>query len=612
MRHRTLLIHDAMSSLELYRKQFSILQDISRALVQDHDIRSISDMMLDTALSYTNAEKGSLMLLNSRDHLTILTARGLAPQFIQTYSVKLGEGIAGTVAKKREPVLVEDISKDPRFRGTGRDRYRTRSFISCPLVSKKKLLGVLNVNDRKDMLPFSPDEFELVKSIANHAAIALENVLLLSQLKSKAADLEKINKHMIENNVARNEFLMRISHELRTPLNSVKGAIYHLQERRDEVFPERTELQDIISGETEKLAGLVDNLVYFLQLGDEERITEKSLIQLVPHLQEFMESRSTCNLMAQRGIRISLLPPGEPVEVVGDKFKVAQLFHNILAGVAPSLHSGDTIQIELANVEHVQIMLALPRLLPKTAIGHLNERRHAFRQDIPDEIIKLYLARCIAEAHQWNLYAENHGSGSRIVITIPKSMKEMQNALINAGMSSFTDYIAERLNVDICSIMLSDDLTNELTVRGARGLTDDIVQKTRIRPGDRISGWVAMEGKPLFIENIENDPRFSRKSIPQYSTKSLLSLPLKIDGRVIGVMNLNNKKSSEPFSRQDYSAALFISSKIAEVLESIFTDSYEEKDFHRLFASLDAHLRDCPAPPDGSNEGPITDGHRRS
>jgi transcriptional regulator with GAF, ATPase, and Fis domain len=246
----------------------------------------------------------------------------------------------------------------------------------------------------------------------------------------------------------------------------------------------------------------------------------------------------------------------------------------------------------------------LPRRLPKAAASHINELRHVFRQDHPDEIIKLSLARSIADAHQWNMYAENLDSRCQISITIPKSAKEMQNALINAGMSSFTDYIAERLNVDICSIMLSDDLTNELTVRGARGLTDDIIQKTRIRPGDRISGWVAMEGKPLLIENIEDDPRFSRKSIPQYSTKSLLSLPLKIDGRVVGVMNLNNKKTSEPFSHHDYSAALLIGEKISEVLKAIFTGTYEEKDFHRLFASLDAHLHSLQARAAGSADNP--------
>jgi GAF domain-containing protein len=511
--------------------------------------------------------------------------------------VKVGEGVAGVVAKQREPVLVEDISQDPRFRDAGRDRYRTRSFISCPLLSKKKILGVLNINDKKDRSPFSQQEFELVKSIANHAAIAFENVLLLGQLKSKAADLEKINKQMIENNVAKNDFLTRISHELRTPLNSVKGAIYHLQEQQDAPSSVRAEMQTIIAAETDKLVALVDNLLNFLQLGDEERISEKTLVLLTPLIQEFIESRSTNNLLEQRGIRIFLDSPPGPTEIVGDKFKVMQLFHNLLAGISPSLQPGDMIRIIVTNTEYVEVVIDLPRQLSKTAAAHINELRHAFRQDHPEEIVKLYLARSIADAHRWNMYAENHKSGCRITITIPKSVKEMQDALINAGMNSFTDYIADRLNVNICSIMLSDDLTNELTVRGARGLADDVILKTRIRPGDRISGWVAMEGKPLLIENIEDDPRFSKKSIPQYYTKSLLSLPLKVDGRVVGVMNLNNKKTSEPFTNKDYAAALLISDKISEVLKSIFTDTYEEKDFTRLFASLDALLRHNTAEP---------------
>jgi GAF domain-containing protein len=52
---------------------------------------------------------------------------------------------------------------------------------------------------------------------------------------------------------------------------------------------------------------------------------------------------------------------------------------------------------------------------------------------------------------------------------------------------------------------------------------------------------VALEGKPLFIENIENDERFAKTSISQYTTKSLISLPLSVGGQVVGVLNLNNK-----------------------------------------------------------------------
>ena len=142
---------------------------------------------------YAHAEKGSLMLLNDRNEFEIFAAKGLDVKFVRSYRIGFGEGIAGTVAKTRTAVLVEDIEQEKGFQDLRRDHYRTRSFISCPIVSKNKLLGVLNINDKIDDSPFNVDEFELVKTLANHAAIALENALLLTQLKSKATELEDIN-----------------------------------------------------------------------------------------------------------------------------------------------------------------------------------------------------------------------------------------------------------------------------------------------------------------------------------------------------------------------------------------------------------------------------------
>ena len=125
----------------LLEKKFLILQEISHLLTATNDINALANFLLDRSIEYTSAEKGSLLLLNERDELFILASRGFDMQFIETYRIKLGEGIAGVVAQDRIPVLVEDIDKDERFNRKKRDRYKTKSFISCPLISRDKMLG---------------------------------------------------------------------------------------------------------------------------------------------------------------------------------------------------------------------------------------------------------------------------------------------------------------------------------------------------------------------------------------------------------------------------------------------------------------------------------------
>ncbi|MFH1783657.1 MAG: diguanylate cyclase [bacterium] len=94
------------------------------------------------------------------------------------------------------------------------------------------------------------------------------------------------------------------------------------------------------------------------------------------------------------------------------------------------------------------------------------------------------------------------------------------------------------------SIMLLDSNERHLFIKSAKGLSEHIVKDTKVKLGERISGWVAQEGKPLLVADVEKDLRLQRKNRPQYITKSFLSVPLKLEDKVIGVINLTDKLKS--------------------------------------------------------------------
>lgn len=591
-----------MKTPDLFKKKFTILQEISSAIVGTDNISLIANLMLDLAVSYTNAEKGSLMLLNERDELYILAAKGIDQHFMRDYRVKMGEGIAGTVAMNRYPMLVEDVDKDDRFHGKKRDHYKTRSFISCPVVSREKLLGVLNINDKKDGTSFTADEFELLTTIANHAAIALENAFLVVELKSKAAELEGINKKLVETDVLKTEFITRISHELRTPLNSVKGAIYHLQQSDKIPGTEREEFQAIISGETDKLIKIVENLLDFLRLEDETRTIKKAVINVTDVLKELSDSPALKAALGRKGVTLKIKTHDKITDVVGDRVKALQLFSNMLEGVCHYLGQGDVIEVSVHEAEMVTVSMKLSRTIPESIMHYFYDTSFDFRAEHHENRVKLYLARTAAEVHRWKLTVANEEESCRITLAIPKSTKEKVEAFVNKSMDTFVEFISELMDLDICSIMLSDELTSELTVKSARGLGDDIVKRTRIKFGDKIAGWVALEGKPLFVEDIETDPRFSKKSIPQYSTKSFMSFPLKIDDRVIGVLNMNNKKTSVPFTVRDYYIASVLSERISQFIKLTYADNCKKEDITKLITSFNSLIN--PEAPAAEKTGP--------
>ncbi|MBI3926489.1 MAG: sensor domain-containing diguanylate cyclase [Armatimonadetes bacterium] len=130
---------------------------------------------------------------------------------------------------------------------------------------------------------------------------------------------------------------------------------------------------------------------------------------------------------------------------------------------------------------------------------------------------------------------------------------------------------ADILDVDHASLMLLDDDGQYLEVKAARGTRSDLVGKIRVAIGEEISGYVAQEGKPVLIEDLRTDPQFSRVSRQEDEARSLISVPLKVKDRILGVLNVNNKKSGEPFDSGDLKLLMALAQLAAISIENART-----------------------------------------
>jgi putative nucleotidyltransferase with HDIG domain len=119
-------------------------------------------------------------------------------------------------------------------------------------------------------------------------------------------------------------------------------------------------------------------------------------------------------------------------------------------------------------------------------------------------------------------------------------------------LNAIVDKIMDLLDVGRCSLLLYDDIAKELFIAASRGIPRDVVAKTRIKTGQYISGKVFAEGKPILVEDIEQDTRFFGGNKEWYYTKSFISVPLIFKGKTIGVINVNDKKSRAVFNRDEF------------------------------------------------------------
>jgi GAF domain-containing protein len=577
-----------MNAPASYKKKFEILQEMSSAIALSDDIASIAGLLVDLALSFAGAEKGSLLLLNEKNEFEILASRGFKPPYTNRSAAGIEEGIAGFVMKTRTPLLVADINRDDRFKDLRRSNHPGSSFISCPIISRNNVLGILNINTKKDGASFTGDELDLMQILANQAAVAFQNAALLAQLRARAEEVESINRKLAAADLLKTEFFARMSHNLRTPLNSVKGAIYLLQ-RSGLSAQERAEFQDMMGEEVDNIIALVENTLKTLRVDDETRIVRKTAIDLDRVFRELRNERQLNALLSRNGIRFSVEEKESRIEILADRVKFSQLLSNLIDGILPHLYRGDAVRLRAEENGIVSIHLEVSSPLPEDVTATLRGINHLFPDHDPESLLKLHLAKSVADAHRWRIVAHNDDAAGRITLHIPTSAEETVEAYVGMSMDAFVDFTAALMRVDICSLMLSNG-EEEFAIRSAIGLEDRVVRKTRLKPGDRIAGWVAREGKPLFIRNIEDDQRFRKKNVTPYSTKSLISLPLINAGRAIGVLNMNNKKDGSQFTDEDFELASRVGGMISRFLEIIYAKKFDEDAMKRYFASLHAEL----------------------
>jgi diguanylate cyclase (GGDEF)-like protein len=127
-------------------------------------------------------------------------------------------------------------------------------------------------------------------------------------------------------------------------------------------------------------------------------------------------------------------------------------------------------------------------------------------------------------------------------LTSTLSTHEVIERLIERALVHFDAEIASVL-------LLEPDST--LRMMHARGLPEAVVQETRVRMGEGIAGHVAASGQALFVADVERDTRFSRPNHERYYTRSCISAPLLFQGRVRGVLNVNNKRCQQDFEEED-------------------------------------------------------------
>jgi GAF domain-containing protein len=184
-------------SYQLYLKHIQALAKVANLITSGLYLEEVLRLIVSVTAEIMNSKICSLMLLDpEKKELVVRATQSISERYNKKPNIKLGEGIAGIVAKENKPICVLDVKKDSRY--LNRDIAKKEglySLASVPLAVKGRVIGVLNCYTSQRH-KFTKPELDILTAVASQAAVAIENAEL--DLRARSAEEALLTRKLIE------------------------------------------------------------------------------------------------------------------------------------------------------------------------------------------------------------------------------------------------------------------------------------------------------------------------------------------------------------------------------------------------------------------------------
>ncbi|MGE5842763.1 MAG: ATP-binding protein [Deltaproteobacteria bacterium] len=332
----------------LYRRELAILLRSSALINSSLNIEQVLDNAMKWAEEFMDAEASTVYELDERkNELVVRLARGEKKEPVERITLKLGEGIAGTVVKTGKPMVIEDVSREKKFtdridRITG---FRTKSAICVPLLLRKRPMGALQVINKKSGEPFNRSDLEILFAIAQHVSIAMENANLYRRLEESFAvttqELRITQEKLIrtERLASMSNLIQGVAHEIRNPITTIGGFAHRIKKELGD-NRKLAKYADVILEETARLENIVKRVHAFT----ETQSYSPAPARIEPLVDEVL--KAAMPLANQLGVRIlkDVAPDLPQARLDSGQFTAA--LANIVENALEAMPKGGTLNLK--------------------------------------------------------------------------------------------------------------------------------------------------------------------------------------------------------------------------------------------------------------------------
>ena len=421
------LSEQKIHELELMRhtKQLSAINNAARTMASSLDFDVVPQTILEEAVTVLGASAGSIALLDETSSLVFKAVVGPSSEKLVNVKVPPGYGLIGWVAQNAKSVRVDDVRKDPRFyRGIDQTTgLTTLNVIAVPLFISRQVIGVLELINKADG-KFDEEDLTVVETLAQSAAVTIENARLVRDLRAHALELERAYEELKEADHLKSEMVQNVSHELRAPLTFILGYVELLLSKDfGQMSTDQHDALEVVHRKCVLLNKIVNDIVTLQKLEISGlNLQAVSLNTLLTHT---VQAAQFAAQEAQQTLATDL--PDVEVQVAADEQRLSQVLDNLVNNAIKFSRPGGMITLRLRD-EHSFVRIEVEDTGIGIATDKLEKIFDRFYQADGSSTrryggVGLGLAICksILDAHNGKIWAESElERGSRFIFTLAK------------------------------------------------------------------------------------------------------------------------------------------------------------------------------------------------
>lgn len=507
-------LKNTLNKLEKRGSEISTLKELSDLCYVTFDTDELLYVTLERALKLVNADIGSVMILERPQRKTFIVQAhiGIDGPAKVGNKVDFDTSIAKYAVINKSPLLVEDIEKDSRFGRNNRKTYGTKSFICMPLKTIGDIIGVVTISRKSEDVVFTQADVDVLTPLLSNAAFTYENIRLFKENELGTEIVKTTIKifKTINSSLRNSELMYSVLHEIQS-LISYDLAIVMI---RDDNRPDDLMIYDILSRGP---INLTKGSYYRYKDTIFDKVIQQETTLLVVDtglLTHDIERELLVNQYSEASLLSALRISGE--------------VRGILILCAPNQDSLNK-ELEFVEVAKDGVAFALERTRLSASVARRSQEFDTLKQI----------------------------GGALAASTFD----------INRVLKYAMDMIRVAMDVEAGSLLLLHG--DELEFKVSFDIDAAVLGQSTIKIGQGIAGYVASQGKAITVNDVRQSPHFfpAVDETTGFTTRSALCVPMISKGKVIGVIELLNKRNGD-FGYNDEQLLQSITSSLIIAIEN--------------------------------------------